>query len=158
EYNIGVEVLGRPPGFDPSNDAGARVEVHRLRRQLQEYYEHEGAYRKLRIIIPIGHYVPAFVPNPAAPPASLAVEPEPELIPAPAQVEPEEMVARPSEIAPVTVTPETSRFRPKYLGAIGLLTLLVLASGVWELLRASRKSEAAHPASSQHDSAPVGII
>ncbi len=63
EYSIGVEVLERPPSFDPATDAGARVEVHRLRRRLQKYYETEGASRKLRIVIPVGHYVPAFVPN-----------------------------------------------------------------------------------------------
>jgi hypothetical protein len=161
EYNIGVEVLGRPPGFDPSNDAGARVEVHRLRRRLQEYYEHEGAFRKLRIVIPIGHYIPAFVPNPAVQPATAAVEPEPELLPVPAPIEPEEVIARPSNgnsAAAVTATPETNRFRPKYLGAVGLLAALVLAGGVWELLRASRKAETAHPAAVQHDSAVVGSI
>jgi hypothetical protein len=63
EYSIGVEVLGRPESFDPANDAAARVEVHRLRRKLQQFYESEGASRKLRIVIPVGHYVPAFVPN-----------------------------------------------------------------------------------------------
>lgn len=63
EYSIGVEVLERPVSFDPSNDAGARVEVHRLRRRLQKYYETEGADRKLRIVIPVGHYIPSFVPN-----------------------------------------------------------------------------------------------
>src|SRR6266567_2347325 len=62
EYSIGVEVLQRPPSFDPATDAGARVEVHRLRRRLRKYYETEGASRKLRIVIPVGHYVPAFVP------------------------------------------------------------------------------------------------
>ncbi len=63
EYSIGVEVLKRPPSFDPADDASARVEVHRLRRRLQEYYENEGKSRKLRIVIPVGHYVPAFVAN-----------------------------------------------------------------------------------------------
>src|SRR3974377_1284305 len=59
EYSIGVEVLQRPPSFDPSSDAGARVEVHRLRRRLQQFYETDGAAHKLRIVIPVGHYVPA---------------------------------------------------------------------------------------------------
>ena len=63
EYNIGVEVLERPTSFDPADDAGARVEVHRLRRRLQQYYESEGISHKLRIVIPVGHYVPAFVQN-----------------------------------------------------------------------------------------------
>lgn len=61
EYSIGVDVLDRPATFDPAEDAIARVEVHRLRKRLREYYEHEGAADKLRIVIPNGQYVPAFV-------------------------------------------------------------------------------------------------
>jgi hypothetical protein len=61
EYNIGVEALGRRESFDPTEDAIARVEVHRLRRKLREYYEGEGANHALRITIPTGSYAPAFV-------------------------------------------------------------------------------------------------
>lgn len=64
EYNIGIEVLGRPGSFDPTSDAGARVEVLRLRRRLQKYYETEGVSRKFRIVVPVGHYIPSFVLNP----------------------------------------------------------------------------------------------
>src|SRR2546430_2761787 len=56
EYNIAVDLLGRPPGFDPSENAIARVEVHRLRKKLREYYETEGAARAIRIEIPTGSY------------------------------------------------------------------------------------------------------
>jgi len=58
EYNIGVEALGRRASFDPSSDAIARVEVHRLRRKLREYYEDEGAAHPIQITIPVGSYVP----------------------------------------------------------------------------------------------------
>jgi Malectin domain len=80
EYSIGVEVLQRPPSFDPSTDAGARVEVHRLRRRLQKYYETEGVTRKIRIVIPVGHYVPAFIPNlpSGTTPPTVMVEESPE--------------------------------------------------------------------------------
>jgi hypothetical protein len=61
EYHIAVEVLERPESFDPAQDAIARVEVHRLRKRLREYYETEGADHSLRIVIPIGQYAPAFV-------------------------------------------------------------------------------------------------
>ena len=62
EYHIAVEVLERPESFDPAQDAIARVEVHRLRKRLREYYETEGADHPLRIVIPVGQYAPAFVP------------------------------------------------------------------------------------------------
>jgi len=82
EYHIAVEVLERPESFDPAQDAIARVEVHRLRKRLREYYETEGADHPLRIVIAIGQYAPAFVPahaddhtqasNGSAPPALAA--------------------------------------------------------------------------------------
>jgi hypothetical protein len=68
EYTIGVEVMGRPPTFDPAEDANARVEVHRLRKRLREYYEKEGVAAKLRIVVPNGQYVPKFTLVEAAPP------------------------------------------------------------------------------------------
>ena len=66
EYNIAVDVLDRPASFDPSEDAIARVEVHRLRKKLREYYQSEGADHTLRIVIPIGRYVPVFLSAEAA--------------------------------------------------------------------------------------------
>src|SRR5271157_57956 len=43
EYSIATEVLGRPADFDPAEDAIARVEIHRLRKKLREYYASEGS-------------------------------------------------------------------------------------------------------------------
>jgi hypothetical protein len=60
DYTIGVEVLERPVSFNPAADASARVEVHRLRKRLREYYEKQGAGDRLRITIPAGQYAPAF--------------------------------------------------------------------------------------------------
>jgi hypothetical protein len=63
DYTIGVEVLERPASFNPASDASARVEVHRLRKRLREYYEKQGAGDKVRISIPVGQYAPAFTPR-----------------------------------------------------------------------------------------------
>ncbi|MGD0098094.1 MAG: malectin domain-containing carbohydrate-binding protein [Terracidiphilus sp.] len=61
EYNIAVDLFGRPASrFHPSNDAIARVEAHRLRKRLKEYYETEGRDHAVRISIPVGSYVPVF--------------------------------------------------------------------------------------------------
>lgn len=62
EYTIAVEALGRPSDFDKSRDSIIRVEAHRLRKRLQEFYREEGARRPIRITIPPGSYVPQFVP------------------------------------------------------------------------------------------------
>src|SRR2546423_13871614 len=61
EYNVAVEALGRPPEFDQKRDSIVRVEVHRLRRRLKEYYEGEGADHPVHILIPSGRYAPMFV-------------------------------------------------------------------------------------------------
>jgi len=66
EYNIAVDVLDRPASFDPSEDAIARVEVHRLRKKLREYYETEGSDHPLHIMIPAGRYAPVFLSAEAA--------------------------------------------------------------------------------------------
>lgn len=61
EYTIGVEAFGRPAGFDPKKDSIVRVEAHRLRKRLEEYYAGAGAGHRIRIVIPSGQYVPQFV-------------------------------------------------------------------------------------------------
>src|SRR3954447_7587321 len=61
EYTIAVDVLGKPQDFKESKDASVRVEVHRLRKRLAEYYEQEGAHDSVRIVIPTGQYTPRFL-------------------------------------------------------------------------------------------------
>src|ERR1700722_12587909 len=60
EYNIAVEALVRPADFDQKRDSIVRVEAHRLRRRLSEYYEGAGASHRIRIVLPSGQYVPQF--------------------------------------------------------------------------------------------------
>lgn len=61
EYNIATEVFGRSKtAFDAGEDAIARVEAHRLRKKLKEFYEKEGRGRPVQLSIPSGTYVPVF--------------------------------------------------------------------------------------------------
>jgi Malectin domain len=62
EYTIATEVLGRSPDFDPAEDAISRVEIHRLRKKLREYYATEGARDPITMVIPPGMYTPTFLP------------------------------------------------------------------------------------------------
>lgn len=66
EYNIAVEALGRPADFDQKRDSIVRVEAHRLRKRLREYYENEGANHVFQIEIPPGQYAPKFILKAAA--------------------------------------------------------------------------------------------
>ena len=54
EYTIAVEALRRPAEFDPKQDSIVRVEAHRLRKRLREYYEAEGAGHAVQILVPSG--------------------------------------------------------------------------------------------------------
>ena len=61
EYSIAVEALGRPPDFDQKKDSIVRVEAHRLRKRLSDYYDNDGATHAVHIAIPPGQYVPRFI-------------------------------------------------------------------------------------------------
>src|SRR5437879_4995732 len=60
EYTIGVEAFGRPDDFDPKTDTIVRVQIHRLRQKLKEYYETDGGRDAILVEIPKGHYLPTF--------------------------------------------------------------------------------------------------
>jgi len=75
EYNIAVEALGRPPEFDQRADSIVRVEVHRLRKRLRDYYEGERAAHAVHIEVPPGQYAPVFVYREPAGAALSAVQP-----------------------------------------------------------------------------------
>ena len=60
EYTVGVEVFHRESSFDQNSDSIVRVEANRLRKRLAEYYAGAGASHRLRIVIPLGQYVPEF--------------------------------------------------------------------------------------------------
>ncbi|HEU0138240.1 MAG TPA: malectin domain-containing carbohydrate-binding protein [Bryobacteraceae bacterium] len=61
EYSIATEAMGLPPDFSEKKGAVVRVEMHRLRKRLQQYYETEGSGRSLRIELLPGQYAPRFV-------------------------------------------------------------------------------------------------
>ncbi len=68
EYTIAVEALGRSESFDQKKDSIVRVEVHRLRKRLHQFYEGPGRGSTLQIEIPEGKYIPQFIRT--APPTS----------------------------------------------------------------------------------------
>lgn len=66
EYLIGVEALGRPPGYSTADDSSVRRQAHALRQKLEEVYASELAGAVVRVDLPKGSYVPRFVAVPAA--------------------------------------------------------------------------------------------
>lgn len=61
EYRVATEVFGRKNDFDPKADNIVRVQMHRLREKLDEYYSSEGQEEPIRILIPRGQYTPEYV-------------------------------------------------------------------------------------------------
>jgi hypothetical protein len=62
ERIIGIEVFGRPPSYDPSEDATVRVKAGEVRKRLGIYYSGEGHHNPMRIELPAGTYIPEFRP------------------------------------------------------------------------------------------------
>jgi hypothetical protein len=124
EYNIAVEALGRPADFDQKRDSIVRVEAHRLRRRLNEYYEGEGASHSIRIVLPSGQYVPQFLRN--EPQNVLLINPGTAL----ATVGTEKRVA-PSVVIPELSLPERlSAAHPRYRTPLWVLLSLVAACAI----------------------------
>lgn len=61
EHDVARHALGRRSDFDPQRDSIVRVEVHRVRKRLQEYYKAEGASHPVQIVLSRGHYAPQFI-------------------------------------------------------------------------------------------------
>jgi hypothetical protein len=63
EQQIGIAVFGRSPGYDTNQDTIVRVNVSKLRKQLQQHFLSEGLHEPVIIDIPKGSYTPHFQPR-----------------------------------------------------------------------------------------------
>jgi hypothetical protein len=120
EYNIAVEALGRPVEFDQKRDSIVRVEAHRLRKRLREYYENEGACRAIQIEIPSGQYAPRFIHKENSVQAAV----EPFVAGAPQDVQ---IVPSPNHAAFTVVSPEILKRRKTSPAAIVGLAICAIA-------------------------------
>ena len=139
EYTIATEALGRPADFDQKRDSIVRVEIHRLRKRLLQYYETTGKDDPLRIVIPEGKYVPQFVaagPDKAAPAAEDLPAP-PALVDTPPETETAVVMAGAVASPPGPLTPPASLPRPllppNRTGALILVAggLLLVVAYLW---------------------------
>jgi hypothetical protein len=60
ERLIGMEVFGRPPGYDANADPVVRVTAGEIRKRLAQYYYDPSHQGEIRIELPTGSYVPVF--------------------------------------------------------------------------------------------------
>lgn len=64
EHEVGCNVLGRRPDFNPNEDNIVRVQVRHLRKKLEDFYRAEGQDESILLTIPKGAYLPRFDPRP----------------------------------------------------------------------------------------------
>jgi len=64
EQMVGVEVFGRPEGYDTSIDNIVRTNVSELRKRIDAYFNAEGASETLIMEIPRWSYIPVFKSRP----------------------------------------------------------------------------------------------
>jgi len=67
EQQVGVNVFGRPPGYDSGSDNVVRSQARQLRIKLEQYFATEGLAETTAIVIPKGTYLPSFVERSALP-------------------------------------------------------------------------------------------
>src|SRR3546814_18756877 len=82
-YSVAVDGLGRDPDFDAQSDSYPRVQVGRLRRMLDAYYERYGLVNGERLVIPNGAYSVFLMPiysnqeRPSTPAMEILAGPDP---------------------------------------------------------------------------------
>jgi len=61
EYAVATVAFGRKSDFDPKTDNIVRVQMHRLREKLDDFYLRESQGEQIRIMIPRGRFIPEYV-------------------------------------------------------------------------------------------------
>lgn len=112
EHSIAVSVFGRKESFDGRDDTIVRVQAHRLRGKLKEYYSETGADDDLLISLPRGSYSTQFERRP---PVSESVGPTPAVLPAAAQ----------------PIVKDEGNSAAKTVAVGGLLLAAGIAIGIW---------------------------
>ena len=147
EYTIGVEAFGRKEDFDPKTDPIVRVQIHRLRQKLKEYYDAEGSRDPILIEIPKGHYLPSF--ESAMVPGANLNNGTPSQLDAAFPI-PTPLLAHNVEPGDQTTSKEGRKF--SWLlwsrAAIAVTAIAVFASGFWAGTRQIRNGAGAEVASS----------
>jgi hypothetical protein len=133
ERSIGMDVFGRPPGYDANADPVVRVTAGEIRKRLAQYYYDPTHSDEIRIELPTGSYVPVFqrFTEPVNSPAALPAPPiASEAAPPPPPVAPH--VTPPVAITPHQSTVHHHSAHPVLTFLLVFLTLLLgLAGGYW---------------------------
>jgi len=136
EYTIGIEVFGRSAEYDPKIDTVVRVQAHRLREKLKEYYSEEGSGDDILLVVPKGHYIPYFSRRAAATGEEFESPQHPSHLSETAEAAREALALQPAGIRTPGAAGESKKRSISWLtmGLAGLALLLgagVLLSRLW---------------------------
>jgi len=60
ERTLGVEVFGKDPGYDTTDDPIVRVTAGEIRKRIAQYYQEPGHEHEIKVSLPPGSYAPQF--------------------------------------------------------------------------------------------------
>jgi hypothetical protein len=119
EVEVGCNVLGRRPDFNPNEDNIVRVQVRHLRKKLEDFYNAEGRDEPILLTIPKGAYLPRFDPRPAPSVEAL-------------QEDEGKLASLERELAGISTTRQPERKKRPWLvlGVAGLSVLVVVLAAI----------------------------
>jgi hypothetical protein len=60
ERTLGIEVFGKDPNYDTTEDPIVRVTAGEIRKRIAQYYQEPGHEHEIRVLLPPGSYAPHF--------------------------------------------------------------------------------------------------
>jgi hypothetical protein len=60
ERTLGIEVFGKDPNYDTTEDPIVRVTAGEIRKRIAQYYQEPGHGQEIRLLLPSGSYAPQF--------------------------------------------------------------------------------------------------
>lgn len=129
ERTLGIEVFGREPDYDTTNDPIVRVTAAEIRKRIAQYYQEPGHTNEIRLSLPSGSYVPQFskhIPEVEVAPVAEAASAEPPVVEPP-----------PDSGKPELVPAASGVFPRKVLALTSILGILVVAAALWQIFRSS---------------------
>jgi hypothetical protein len=127
EHQIGVQVFGRRPGYNPGEDNIVRNYARQLRHRLDQYFLEEGRDEELRVSIPRGKYVPVYSPN--------HFQSWPLLVLPEHETDSGGVLETLVPVTPAAVSAQPARRRPWLLFSLGTLVLLAGLAIAWPIAR-----------------------
>jgi hypothetical protein len=62
ERTLGIQVFGKDPNYDTTEDPIVRVTAGEIRKRIAQYYQEPGHEKEIRVLLAPGSYIPQFYP------------------------------------------------------------------------------------------------